>query len=58
MSFGFWFWLLVVLWALTGTIAMRPSPAPRPYLLGGNMLFLFILIVLLGWKAFGPPVHP
>jgi len=40
-------WLVFGLWS--------NWPAPRP--IGGTLL-LFILLVILGWKVFGPPVHP
>jgi hypothetical protein len=29
---------------------------PNQKLVGGNLL-LFILLLLLGWKVFGPPIH-
>jgi len=29
---------------------------PNHYVVGGNLL-LFILLLLLGWHAFGPPIH-
>jgi hypothetical protein len=29
---------------------------PNYYIVGGNLL-LFILLLLLGWKTFGAPIH-
>lgn len=56
MSIGFVFWLLMILWVLFGLYWNWPDNAgagPRAFgPLGGNLL-LFILLFLLGWKAFG-----
>jgi hypothetical protein len=40
-------WLVFVFW--------QTSPT-NPKLVAGNLL-LFILLVLLGWKVFGPLIH-
>jgi len=58
MSIGLAFYILMLIWLAFGlyqnwgTIAGGAWGAP----LGGNLL-LFILLLLLGWKVFGPPLH-
>jgi hypothetical protein len=59
MTIGFLFWLLMVLWFVLGLYSHWPAPqaagqpATVPYgAIGGNLL-LFVLLFLLGWKAFG-----
>lgn len=59
MSAGIWFWLIFVLCFLFGTFAYWPVNATdraawRP--LGGNLV-VFILLGLLGWRLFGPPIQ-
>jgi hypothetical protein len=53
---GFLFWFLMVVWVLFGNYWHWPentNNGPRSFgPLGGNLL-LFILLFLLGWKAFG-----
>ena len=53
MSFGLVYWILMLLWLVFGLWISWPDHK----LVGGNLL-LFILLVLLGWKVFGPPIHP
>lgn len=54
MTIGFLFWLLMVLWLIFGLGVNWPStPGPRAFLPLGGSLLLFILLFLLGWKAFG-----
>jgi hypothetical protein len=58
MSIGALFWVLMILWLLFGWfwnysghhMAGRYGPV-------GNTLLLFVLLFLLGWKAFGFPIH-
>lgn len=52
MSIGLVFWILMLLWLVFG--AYRDWG--NHYALGGSLL-QFILFLLLGWKAFGPPIH-
>jgi len=53
MSFALLFAILMILWAFFG---FRTGPNPRwPY--AGNLV-LFVLLLLLGWKVFGPLIHP
>ena len=56
MSFGLIYWILMLLWfvfALAWNIGYVGVHGPL-----GNSILLFILFLLLGWKVFGPPVHP
>jgi hypothetical protein len=53
MSFGLAFWILMLLWLVFGVWHLWPNY----YGVGGSLL-LFILLVLLGWKVFGSPLHP
>jgi hypothetical protein len=57
MSIGLVFWILMLLWAVFGLWSNRPALAGGDwYPLGGNVL-LFILLLLLGWHDFGPPIR-
>lgn len=53
MSFGLCYWILMLLW-LVFSLWSNWGPGWKP--VGGSLL-LFILLVLLGWKVFGPPIH-
>jgi hypothetical protein len=52
MTLGLAFWILMLLWLVFGLWATWPNH----YLVGGNVL-LFVLLLLLGWKTFGAPIH-
>jgi hypothetical protein len=58
MTIGFLFWLLMILWLIFGLFRNWPaSPGGTAlYPVGGHLL-LWILLFLLGWKAFGFPIH-
>lgn len=52
MSIGLVFWIIMIVWAVFGFVINRPAwPA-----LGGSLLE-FVLFLLLGWAAFGAPIH-
>jgi hypothetical protein len=54
MPFSLLFWILMLLWLVFDVWSNWPFSTPyRPV---GSVL-LFILIALLGWHDFGPPVH-
>ena len=55
MSFALLFAVLMILWAVFGLSSWPADPVRRPFY--GNLV-LFILLLLLGWKVFGPLVHP
>jgi len=46
----------MLLWLVFGLWSNWPATGGRFQPLGGTLL-LFILLVLLGWKVFGAPVH-
>jgi len=52
MTLGLAFWILMLLWLVFGLWYAYPNH----YLIGGNIL-LFVLLLLLGWKVFGAPLH-
>jgi hypothetical protein len=55
MSFGLVYWILMLIWFVFG-LAWHAGYAGS-YGFIGSTLLLFILLLLLGWKVFGPPVH-
>jgi hypothetical protein len=52
MSLGLAYWILMLLWLVLDIWRGWPN-----YPLIGGSLLLFILLVILGWHAFGPPIH-
>jgi hypothetical protein len=59
MTLGLAFWILMLLWLVLGVIWPRwpiNAGAPGLWPLGGDLL-LFVLLMLLGWHSFGPPLH-
>lgn len=54
VSIGLCYWVLMLLWLVFGFWTAWPTPQPR--LIAGNLM-LFILMLLLGWRVFGPPLH-
>lgn len=53
MSFALAYWILMLVWLVFGIW----SAWPKNYKVGGGNLLLFILLMLVGWKVFGPPIH-
>jgi hypothetical protein len=56
MALGLAFWVLMMLWFVFGMVVNWPG-TNLPY---GNIVssvLLFVLFVLLGWHAFGAPIH-
>ncbi len=53
MSKGLLFWILMLLWAI---FAIAPLWGGGWIPIGGSLL-LFVLLALLGWKLFGPPIQ-
>lgn len=56
MGLGLAFWILMLIWLVLGLYYGYAVAPGNHYLLGGNVL-LFILLLLLGWKTFGAPLH-
>ncbi len=58
MRMGDYYWILMLLWLVLGVVGVWPrtgQPINKP-IVGGSLL-LFILLLLLGWKVFGAPIH-
>jgi hypothetical protein len=53
MPLGVLFWVLMLLWLIFGLWSNRTDIQGGKYSLVGGNLLLFILLFLLGWKAFG-----
>lgn len=53
MSFALCFWILMMLWLVFG---LWSTGLANYKLFGGNLL-LFVLLVLVGWRLFGAPIH-
>ena len=63
MTIAFAFWILMLLWLVLGIFCAWPTSAPgqpsaRIYAPFGGQILLFVLLCLLGWHEFGPPIHP
>ncbi len=52
MSLGLAYWILMLLWLVFGIWRDWPNHIA----LGGGLL-IWLLLMLLGWKVFGPPLH-
>jgi hypothetical protein len=57
MTIGLLFWILMLFWLVFGMWTNWPGIASGQYGPFGNSLLLFILLLLLGWHSFGPPVR-
>lgn len=53
MTLGLVFWILMLIW-FVWSLPFNTWQSSAPY--AGNVL-LFILFLLLGWHAFGAPIH-
>lgn len=56
MSIGLVFWVLMILWLLFA-VSWQWGGMWGDFGARGNSLLLFVLFFLLGWAAFGPPIH-
>jgi len=54
MTFGLVFWILMLLWFALGFFVKEVGE----YGIYVSHFLYFFLFVLLGWKVFGPPLHP
>lgn len=59
MTLGLIFWVLMLIWAVVGLMWNWPGTASAVGSYGpiGNTVLLFVLLLLLGWRVFGAPVH-
>lgn len=55
MAAGIWFWVIFVL--CTIFYLWSGWPTDGHFLRLGSNLVVFILLGLLGWKVFGPPIQ-
>ena len=55
MSAGIWFWIIYVIIGLFGGFWGFSNVTDRRWLGGGFVIF--VLIGLLGWGVFGPPIR-
>lgn len=53
MSFALCYWILMLVWFVFGLWTSWPLNNRQ----AGSTLLLFILLLLLGWKVFGQPLH-
>lgn len=54
MSLSLVFWILMLVWLVFGAYSTWPCKDLKA---SGGTLLLFILLLVLGWKVFGPPIH-
>lgn len=57
MTLGLAFWILMLLWLVSGFFWRWGNLSAGQFGPVGGDLLLFILLLLLGWHAFGPPLH-
>ena len=57
MTLELLFWILVLLALVFGLIQNFRGQLIGPYGPLGNLTFIFILIIILGCKVFGMPLH-
>jgi len=59
MQKGLLFWILMLLWLVLGLYMSWTTGGGSSgnYGPGAGTLLLFVLIALLGWKTFGPPLQ-
>ena len=48
------FWVLMLLWLV---LCVGGTQWPGPYLFPVSQIFLFALLLLLGWNVFGAPLR-
>ena len=56
MSIGLLFWVLMVLWFFSWGFNTWGG-AQSPWIIHVSSLLFFVLLFLLGWKAFGFVIH-
>lgn len=57
MSKELCFWILMLIWLVFGLWTSLAKDVKAGIMFGGHSLLMFILLLLLGWQAFGKPVH-
>jgi hypothetical protein len=56
MSLSLAYWVLMLIWLVVGVVLQWPAPGAGFRPLGGTFV-LFCLLLIIGWKVFGAPVH-
>lgn len=56
LSAGIWFWLFYVFCFFFSGWAYYPYGQPQAYRPFAGMIVIYILLGLLGWGVFGPPI--
>lgn len=56
MTLALLFWILMLFWLLFGCWRNYPFTAGNFAPFGGDLL-LFLLLLILGWHEFGPPIR-
>lgn len=56
MSLGLMYWILMLVWLVFGIWSSWPTLRTGGFRAGGGTFLLFILLLILGWHAFGPPI--
>ena len=54
MTMAIAYWVLMLVWLVFGFWSNWPIQGHAG--IGGTLL-LFVLLALVGWKVFGPPIH-
>lgn len=57
MDAGTLYWVLMLIWILVGLYVHYEEGKPYPFRLGSWTLLQFFLLLVLGWKVFGPPIR-
>jgi hypothetical protein len=57
MTMGLLFWILMLFWLIFGVWRDWPGISAGNYAPLGSSLLLFVLMLLLGWASFGPPIR-
>lgn len=56
MTLNLIFWVLMLIWLVTGVGYSMKSGAKGDWLTVGGNAFTFILFAVLGWSVFGAPI--
>lgn len=59
MSFALIYWILMLLWFVFGLWSNWPAQGTQGGAVppNGRTVLLFVLLLILGWKVFGAPIH-
>jgi O-antigen ligase len=57
MTLGLAYWILMLVWLVFGTALHFGLIAGGLVAVIGSPILIFVLLLLLGWQVFGPPMH-